>query len=335
MSARWTEQELAAYRHRRGLGPLAAIDKAIRRSSRPCKHCKVAFIPKKLSARHKGAYCSRRCYQESSRGTQRCEHCGSLFQSPPSAHRRYCSRACTQGGQQGSGNPSWRGGVSKTQVTKTCEVCSATFEVGPYAVGRFCSNECQIAGIAARGESNPNWRGGTFVPCANCGQATWRQPSWSQEKAYCSRRCFATGEFATRDAHRWQSKSRWGMAGTRSGKRPDLGNQFFRSRWEANYARYLNFLASHGVPLRWEYEADTFEFGAIRKGTRFYTPDFKVMEDGKPTEYHEVKGWKHPKGETALKRMARYYPDIKIVIIDAATYKGIAKEVSCLIPNWE
>src|SRR3972149_9721027 len=39
----------------------------------------------------------------------------------------------------------------------------------------------------------------------------------------------------------------------KSGRRADLG-MFFRSAWEANVARYLNFLKTHGSVKGWEYE---------------------------------------------------------------------------------
>jgi hypothetical protein len=124
------------------------------------------------------------------------------------------------------------------------------------------------------------------------------------------------------------------MSGTRAGKREDLGI-FVRSAWEANYARYLNWLMAQGPVKSWGYEEETFEFVGIRRGTRFYTPDFKVILRDGATEYHEVKGWMHPKGATALKRMAKYYPDIKIVLIQQKEYRAIAQSVKGLIRLWE
>ena len=40
----------------------------------------------------------------------------------------------------------------------------------------------------------------------------------------------------------------------------EVGNQrcFFRSRWEANYARYLEWLCSIGQIAKWEHEPQTF-----------------------------------------------------------------------------
>lgn len=119
----------------------------------------------------------------------------------------------------------------------------------------------------------------------------------------------------------------------KSGTREDLGF-FVRSSWEANYARYLNFLIKNKEILRFEYESDTFIFNEIKRGTRSYTPDFKVFLSDGTFEYHEVKGWMDNKSRVKLERMARYYPDAKIVLIQKKEYKSIEK-FSSLIENWE
>jgi hypothetical protein len=129
-----------------------------------------------------------------------------------------------------------------------------------------------------------------------------------------------------------------GYSGPRSGgKRADLDNRYFRSQWEANYARYLNFLIANKCDMAsWEYEAEEFEFTKITHGTRFYKPDFKVTYLDGHVEYHEVKGWDYAKGVTARKRMAKYYPLIKIVLIDEQFFKEITrKHLDRLIPGWE
>lgn len=122
---------------------------------------------------------------------------------------------------------------------------------------------------------------------------------------------------------------------SKRGYRADLGDIFFRSRWEANYARYLNLLKTRGEIFKWEYEADTFWFEKIKRGVRSYCPDFKVWEKPDRTPYYiEVKGWMDPKSKTKLARMGRYYPGIKIVIVDEKQYRSL-KTISALIPEWE
>jgi len=122
-------------------------------------------------------------------------------------------------------------------------------------------------------------------------------------------------------------------ASTHGGFRDDIGI-YVRSTWEANYARYLNWLKSKGEIVGWKYEAETYEF-PIRRGTRFYTPDFRIEFPGGRLEYHEVKGYLSPKGRTALKRMAKYHPQIKIVMIDGPVYKELRKQLGRLVAGWE
>jgi len=119
------------------------------------------------------------------------------------------------------------------------------------------------------------------------------------------------------------------------GKREDLDGLFVRSSWEANYARYLNWLVDVGEINKWEYESDVFWFHKIKRGTRSYTPDFKVFLKNGDIEYHEVKGWMDPKSKTKLKRMEKYYPNIKIVLIDKKAYYSLQRDVKNFIDNWE
>jgi hypothetical protein len=123
---------------------------------------------------------------------------------------------------------------------------------------------------------------------------------------------------------------------TRGGRREDLGGRYFRSAWEANYARYLNFMVQKGAFSGWEYECKTFVFEAIKRGTRAYTPDFKVFLNDGSHEWHEVKGWMDAKSKTRLARMRRYYPSEKVVVLDGAWFRSVNKgPLPGLIPGWE
>jgi hypothetical protein len=120
-----------------------------------------------------------------------------------------------------------------------------------------------------------------------------------------------------------------------AGKRKDIGDTYFRSNWEANYARYLNLLIEKEKLFKWEYEADTFWFEKIKRGTRSYTPDFKIWETKDSSPYYvEVKGWMDAKSKTKLKRMQTYYPNTRIEIFGAAEYKELSKN-KALIAGWE
>jgi len=120
---------------------------------------------------------------------------------------------------------------------------------------------------------------------------------------------------------------------TKGGKAKDLGDRYFRSAWERNYARYLNFLVKQGGIRGWRYESVTFEF-PVKRGSRFYTPDFEVTELNGSISFHEVKGHMSPGSATKLKRMAKYYPYVRIFVIGKKEYEAVKKWAK-LIKNWE
>lgn len=111
----------------------------------------------------------------------------------------------------------------------------------------------------------------------------------------------------------------------------DGKKMFFRSKWEANYALYLNFLIRQKQIVRWEFEPQTFLFEKIRSGTRTYKPDFKVYKSDGSFEFHEVKGWLDPQSKTKLKRMKKYFPEIKLILVDGDSYKDIRKKLGRML----
>lgn len=109
------------------------------------------------------------------------------------------------------------------------------------------------------------------------------------------------------------------------GRRVDLDNKFFRSKTEANYARYLNFAG-----VKWEYEPKEFFFEGIRKGSVSYKPDFYLAEEDR---WIEVKGWFDAKSMTKLKRFCKYYPqEFKKLTLVVQSKKGVAMATDLGIP---
>ena len=108
-------------------------------------------------------------------------------------------------------------------------------------------------------------------------------------------------------------------------------NIFFRSLWEVNYALYLDFLKKNKNIEKWEYETDTFWFEKIKRGVRSYKPDFKIFNKNGTFEYHEVKGWMDPKSITKLKRMKKYYPEVKIIVVDGIYYNDLKRKVGRML----
>lgn len=262
---------------------------------------------------HRCAGILRRQSRPSAKLRRLCEKCGAGFDIYPSQAKgtqgRFCSRICANG-------------QPRVFENGNCKMCGKPIVAkGPQ---QFCSVAC--ARKWASGSNNPQWKGGRpMAICVACGKEY--EGSYDGKSIVCSLRC-------------------WGAVKTKlvpgrphptgkGGKRPDLGDVYFRSRWEANWARYLNWLISIGEIASWSFEPDTFEFKKIKKGTKFYTPDFKVTNKDGSIEYHEIKGWLTQKGKTQLKRMAKYYPEIKIVLVRKDYYRSVANKVSALIPNWE
>jgi hypothetical protein len=120
------------------------------------------------------------------------------------------------------------------------------------------------------------------------------------------------------------------------GHRKDLGGIFFRSSWEANYARYLNLMVKFKVVQSWEFEPETFWFEDIKRGVRSYLVDFKVyyVGDERPT-YVEVKGWMDAKSKTKIARFRKYYPQHRLEIVGAKEYASIKRKWASAIPEWE
>lgn len=122
----------------------------------------------------------------------------------------------------------------------------------------------------------------------------------------------------------------------RKGARPDLGSTVFLSRWEANYARYLAYQQEQGAIASWAYEPRTFLFDKAKRGTRSYTPDFLVTYPDGRHEWHEVKGWMDEASKARIERLATFYPDEKLIVIDQPWFRALNRSgLTRQIAHWE
>lgn len=110
---------------------------------------------------------------------------------------------------------------------------------------------------------------------------------------------------------------------------------YFRSLWEANYARYLEWLKANDAIADWEHEPHTFWFDAIKRGVRSYKPDYKVTEKDGSHWWAEVKGYMDPRSNTKLKRMAKYHPKEDVRVIDKTWFSKNNAKMRSLIAGWE
>lgn len=111
--------------------------------------------------------------------------------------------------------------------------------------------------------------------------------------------------------------------------------KYYRSKWEANYARYLEWLREKGEILKWEHEPETFWFDGIKRGCLSYLPDFRVTENSGAIVYHEVKGWMDDRSKTKIRRMAKYHPGVRLVVIESKAYAAIKRVMQPIIKGWE
>lgn len=122
-------------------------------------------------------------------------------------------------------------------------------------------------------------------------------------------------------------KSGWREIG---GKR-----KYFRSKWEANYARYLELLKEQKQIKEWQHEAKVFWFSGIKRGCVSFLPDFEITELSDKKVYHEVKGWMDDRSKTKIRRMGIYYPETVLRIIDATWFKANNRKLMPIIKDWE
>ncbi len=256
----------------------------------------------------------------------------------------------------------------QTSKTKKCVICGKDFYY-KHVSHTTCGRKC---GIILRDKNLGYIKHN--IPCFICGKTVKVKDSKfkSQKHVFCSRECYGehrssimktdknptlnkghtlktrkkiSKKAAERMTNKKDTKENYKISV--SGKRKDLGDQFFRSSWEANYARYLNFKKE-----KWEFEPKTFFFKNVKRGALSYTPDFFV-----DNKIIEIKGYFNSKDRGKINRFKKQYPKefeklwfiiqkkgnnktteyIKKIgkenfIIE---YSVIEKEYKKIIPHWE
>lgn len=326
-----------------------------RKLEKRCSQCGKLFKVKR--SRYKiRKFCSIKCCNDSKGVLLTCQYCSKGFKAPPSkgSIRKYCSwecrilaiavkkyrKVCMHCGkvyfvykrdEAGTQFCSKECKIKASDIILNCLYCGKQIHVTPSLASKtkYCSKKCMGLDYKKRqvGKQNPNFRDAGHKKCLQCGEV---YHSYIKTRKYCSQVCYHKASARSKLVN----LERIGGHKYKGGMRDDLGI-YVRSAWEANYARYLNWLVSIGEIKEWQYEPDTFEFTGVKKGTRFYTPDFKITNLDNSIEYHEVKGYMDSRSKTKLKRMAKYYPGIKLIVIDGKAYSALAKDVKRLIPEWE
>jgi hypothetical protein len=160
-------------------------------------------------------------------------------------------------------------------------------------------------------------------------RAWWGKLSDEQRAEHTLKGMKTRAEVPSTPVSRGSWKAGWRQIG---GKR-----NYYRSRWEANYARWLELLKERGEIVDWEFEPHVFWFDKIKRGVRSYKPDFRVI-GGTSTDaitWHEIKGWMDARSQTTLKRMAKYHPDEIIILVRESRMKQLLRGYAPAIPDWE
>ncbi len=112
----------------------------------------------------------------------------------------------------------------------------------------------------------------------------------------------------------------------------ELGGKkyYFRSAWEERFARWLQACEDRDWLLSWAYEPRTFWFLKIKRGVRSYKPDFRVKWKNGDLVWYEVKGFMDKRSATKLKRMAKYYPGTKVVVVGPDWFNSGSVLPGCL-----
>jgi len=215
--------------------------------------------------------------------------CDRIFSTIPSDPKEYCSKGCA------------------TTVNNTGRMLSQTTK------GRISS---ALTGrtYPDRPKSPPK-TGICIRP--QCGKPFvwnyWR-PATRPYK-YCSNAC-AIKDIGSRPT---SPKAARAKAGVRS----DIDTQtYFFSRWEANFARLMNFLG-----VVWEHQPKAFQLKNQR-----YTPDFYLPE---LDTYIEIKNFLSDYSKRRDEQFRGLYPEIALLLILRKDYILLQKEYAPLIENWE
>jgi len=252
--------------------------------------------------------------------------------------------------------------------TKICPTCGKEFYY-KHINNTFCSIKCGVKG--RKGKTAPNSK---EVKCKICGKIFLLKGSKLKDRIifFCSKECYAIqrSEWMKNPnknptygiGHSIETRKKLSKIASKrlidgkdnnqrtskARKRKDLNDIFFRSSWESNFARYLNYIGEV-----WKYEPKTFFFEGYKRGSLSYTPDFYLSREN---VWIEVKGWMDSKSKTKLKRfkeqfskeaskmifvinqnkgkaydfLNKTFPDNEIIY-----YNELEKKYKNIISNWE
>lgn len=151
------------------------------------------------------------------------------------------------------------------------------------------------------------------IKCAKCNKLFFGE-QWKHRK-FCSNKCAMSiiGGKPT------SPKAARGVSGIRE----DISKEiYFYSRWEANFARLLNFLG-----IRWLHQPQIFDLGGHNYTPDFYLPDYDV--------WIEIKNFLSDYSKNRDEKFHKIYPDFKLILILKEDYLKLQEKFAFKIKKWE
>ncbi len=251
-------------------------------------------------------FCSRNCYNEYKNFTpivSKCEVCEKLINTVKEKRQKFCSYKCSYIGRR------------KERIIRKCLECGKKFEdyvKKNKGIHTFCSQECwrkhskQVEVTKVCPQCKKEF---VFKKCLN-------NTTKHKDKIFCSRECQCRFLFFYSN---YASHNRGN-----SGKRLDLNNQFFRSTWEANFARICN-----EYNTEWLYESERFWLPELKS---FYHPDFFLPE---VNLYVEITGMMTERKLLKLQYFQKNYPEKVILHITQEDWRQYFAQFKPLVKEWE
>lgn len=274
------------------------------------------------------------------------------FVSQAKAKHLFCNRTCKH---------AYELRRNRLKRHKKCRFCDVEYcDITKRNVGHTCSGECDVKLMVATRTANGTWiqseeqkraKSDAMIEAYASGRRvttdkeravysetmkrTWREgridtsKHWTKTpegKAHLSklgkgRKLGPQPNMSLGAQRRVRTKRETLYTSAIGGTRADLG-AYFRSNWEANFARVLNYQGK-----RWEYEPKTFQL----EPSFSYTPDFYVIDEN---VFYEIKGRMDDRARRQLSLMSQVHPDIVLRVIESAQYDLLRVQYKHLVA-WE
>jgi hypothetical protein len=233
----------------------------------------------------------------------------------------------------------WQNGIFDNLFKKQIRLCKRKecknkFEVILSDPKQYCSKSCSATEnnlkrgkhselvklkISNSLKDKPNkYKGIKKIPlleihCVKCDKIFYRE-RWMKRK-FCSVKC----AMAVIGGKPTSPKASRGISGIRD----DISKEiYFYSRWEANFARILNF-----SNIDWIYQARTFDLKGHTYTPDFYLPDYDV--------WIEIKNFLSEYSKNRDEKFRELYPKLKLILILKEDYLKLQKKFALKIKKWE